>query len=320
MKRVNNIYNQIISIENLQLADAVAQMGKAKQYGVQRHNRNAEANILKLHGMLVDKKFKTSPYTTFTVYEPKERLIFRLPYYPDRIVHHAIMNVIEPVLVSMFTADTYACIKGRGVHKAADKIKKLLVEHEASTQYCLKIDVRKFYPSIDHEILQNQLRRKFKDNDFLQLMDGIIDSSEGLPIGNYLSQSLSNFYLTGFDHWLKQDKKVQHYFRYVDDIIILAGSKEYLHSLMIEIEAYLKAVLKLDIKSNWQVFPVDVRGIDMLGYRFFRKYTLMRKKIKQKFARAVKRKKSRSSIEAYKGWASHCNSKHLLKKLLTNHD
>lgn len=317
MKRVNNIYSQIISIENLQLADAIAQMGKAKQYGVQRHNRNAEANIAKLHGMLVDKTFKTSPYTTFTVYEPKERLIFRLPYYPDRIVHHAIMNVIEPVLVGMFTADTYACIKGRGVHKAAKKIKKVLVKHEASTRYCLKIDVRKFYPSIDHHILLQQLRRKFKDNDFLQLMEGIITSSDGLPIGNYLSQSLSNFYLTGFDHWLKQDKKVQHYFRYVDDIIILAGSKEYLHGLRVEIESYLKAALKLDIKSNWQVFPVDVRGIDMLGYRFFRKYSLLRKTIKQKFARAVKSNKGQASIAAYKGWASHCNSRHLLKKLLT---
>lgn len=186
MKRKNNLYQQICSIENLKLADAIAQTGKAKQYGVIRHNKNAESNIKKLHVLLANKEFKTSPYTTFKIYEPKEREVFRLPYFPDRIVHHAIMNVIEPIFVSMFTADTYSCIKGRGVHKAGLAIKKALKD-EANTEYCLKLDIKKFYPSVDHDVLKQMLRRKFKDAELLWLLDSIIDSAPGLPIGNYLS-------------------------------------------------------------------------------------------------------------------------------------
>lgn len=114
MKRIGNLYNKIISIENLELADLKAQKGKSRQYGVKVHNSNKQDNILKLHELLKNNKYKTSNYSTFKIFEPKERDIFRLPYYPDRIVHHAIMNVLEPIFVSSFTADTYSCIKGRG--------------------------------------------------------------------------------------------------------------------------------------------------------------------------------------------------------------
>lgn len=315
MKRINNLYQQICSIENLQLADAIAQMGKGKQYGVIRHNKNAEANILKLNEMLVNKTFRTSAYTTFKVYEPKEREVFRLPYFPDRIVHHAIMNILEPIFVAMFTADTYSCIKGRGVHKAARAIRSALKD-EANTQYCLKLDITKFYPSINHQILKDLLLRKFKDCDLLSLLFEIIDSTPGLPIGNYLSQYFSNFYLTGFDHWLKEKIGVQYYFRYADDMAIFAGNKAQLHEWLALIKDYLQNKLKLQVKGNYQIFPLDVRGLDMLGYRFFRKHTLIRKRIKQNFARAVKKRKGVATIAAYLGWAKHCNSKHLVKKLV----
>jgi len=317
MKRINHLYDRICSLENLQLADAVAQIGKAKQYGVRRHNRNAETNILNLREMLLNKTFTTSAYSTFTVNEGKERLVFRLPYYPDRIVHHAIMNVIEPILNGMLTADTYACVKGRGVHKAGEAIKRAL-RNESDTRYCLKLDIRKFYPSVDHQVLKSQLRRKFKDGDLLWLLDNIIDSAPGLPIGNFLSQSLSNMYLTPFDHWIKQDLKVATYFRYVDDMAILSSDKPYLHQLRVNIQEYLRVNLKLELKANWRVSPIDICGLDMLGYKYYRKYTLMRKGIKQNFARAVAKKKGRQSIAAFQGWAKHCNSKHLIKKLLPN--
>lgn len=317
MKRINNLYERICSVENLQLADAIAQQNKGKQYGVIRHNRNAEANILQLHDMLVAKTFTTSEYSTFKVYEPKEREVFRLPYFPDRIVHHAIMNVIEPHLFSTFTADTYACIKGRGVHKAADVIEDWIRDEE-STKYYLKIDIRKFYPSVDHAILKQQLRRKFKDNDLLWLLDDIIDSAPGLPIGNFLSQSLSNFNLMGFDHWIKQDMKVKRYLRYVDDMVIFHSEKPYLHQMRKAIQQYLQDNLKLELKSNYRVVPFDKCGLDMLGYHFWRGYTLMRKRNKKNFARAVASGASRASLAGHIGWAKHCNSKHLLKKLLPN--
>jgi retron-type reverse transcriptase len=315
MKRIGNIYNQIYSIENLQLADAKASRGKSKQYGVIVHQKNADENLLMLQEMLKSKTYKTSPYTTFKVYEPKEREVFRLPYYPDRITHHAVMNILEPVFVSCFTANSYSCIKGKGIHAAANDVKRALKD-VAGTQYCLKLDIKKFYPNINHDILKQLLRRKIKDNDLLWLLDEIIDSADGLPIGNYLSQYFANFYLTYFDHWIKEEKAVKYYFRYADDIVILNSNKAYLHNLLGEITNYLYVNLDLKVKENYQVFPVAARSIDFVGYRFYHTHTLLRKSIKQRFARMLRKRKNDASIASYYGWAKHCNSKNLLKKLL----
>jgi retron-type reverse transcriptase len=315
MKRKGNLYQQICSIENLNLADSIARRGKMKQSGIVAHDRNREQNIAALREALINKTYVTSEYTTFPIYEPKERIIYRLPYYPDRIVHHAVMNVLEPIFVAMFTADTYSCIKGRGIHAAARSLRETLID-KANTRYCLKLDIRKFYPNVDHGILKQLLRKKIKDQDLLWLLDGIIDSADGLPIGNYLSQYLANFYLTYFDHWLKEDLKVKYYFRYADDIVILSSDKPYLHQLLSQIRTYLEEKLKLQIKDNYQVFPVKDRGIDFVGYVFYHTHTRLRKTIKQNFARAVARHNNKQSISSYSGWAKHCNSKHLLKKIL----
>jgi RNA-directed DNA polymerase len=222
-------------MENLRLADAKARKGKGHQYGVQAHDRNREGNLQLLQRLLMQKGYRTSSYTTFKIYEPKEREVFRLPFFPDRIAHHAVMNYLEPVFVSSFTADTYSCIKGKGIHGAVRAVKKALRD-VPGTRYCPKLDIRKFYPSVNHDVLKALLRRKFKDGDLLWLLDGIIDSAPGLPIGNYLSQYFANFYLSGFDHWVKQEKGVKHYFRYADDIVILSDSKAYLHQLLADIQ------------------------------------------------------------------------------------
>jgi hypothetical protein len=265
--------------------------------------------------MLLNKTYTTSDYTVFTIFEPKERKIFRLPYFPDRITHHAIMNVVEPIFTRAFTADTYSCIKGKGIHAAARSVRTSLSD-VPYTKYCLKLDIRKFYPNIDHAILKQLLRRKFKDADLLWLLDGIIDSADGIPIGNYLSQYFANFYLCYFDHWLKEDIRVKCYFRYADDIVILAPEKQYLHDLLSKIRYYLQDNLNLSIKDNYQVFPVDARSIDFVGYRFYHTHTMLRKSIKKNFARMIVNRKTKESIASYYGWAKHANCKHLLKKLL----
>lgn len=316
MKRLNGLYQQICSVENLQLADAKARKRKGDQYGIMLHDRNKDENIQALRDMLLNKTYTTSPYEVFKIYEQKERDVYRLPYYPDRITHHAIMNVLEPVFVSTFTADTYSCIKGRGIHAAARSVRKALKDVKG-TQYCLKLDIRKFYPSIDHHILKTLLRRKIKDNDLLWLLDGIIDSAPGVPIGNYLSQYFANFYLTYFDHWLKEEKQLRYYYRYADDIVILAGEKAMLHQTLSDIRGYLDT-LKLSIKSNYQVYPVAARGIDFVGYRFYHTHVLLRKSIKQRFARAIARGASQQTLAAYKGWTKHCDSKNLVSTLLSN--
>jgi RNA-directed DNA polymerase len=315
VKRLDGLYNRICSTENLVLADAVARKGKGWQRGIRIHDLNREANILKLQQSLLKKTYRTSDYTTFKVFEPKEREVFRLPYYPDRITHHAIMNVLEPVFVSVFISTTYSCIKGKGIHGAARAVRRALTDGEG-TRYCLKLDITKFYPSVDHDILKKLLARKIKDSDLLWLLHEIIDSAPGLPIGNYLSQYLANFYLTYFDHWLKETKNVKHYFRYADDLVILSGDKTYLHDLFREIRQYLEVELKLQVKKNYQVFPVSSRSLDFVGYRFYHTHTLLRKSIKQNFAKALLKGRM-PSIVSYWGWAKHCNSKKFINKFIT---
>ncbi len=324
MKRIGNLYEKVISIENLRLADDKARRGKLRSYGVLKHDKHRDSNIENLHTMLKEKTFKTSPYHIFTIYEPKERLIYQLPYYPDRIVHHAIMNILEPIWVSVFTSDTYSCIKGRGIHGAAIKMRKALKTDRELTTYCLKIDIRKFYPSIDHVVLKQIIRRKIKDCDLLDLLDTIIDSANGVPIGNYLSQYFANLYLAYFDHWVKEEKSIKHYFRYADDMVFLHEDKTYLHQLLEEVKAYLHVNLKLSLKDNYQIFPVNVRGIDFVGYRFYHTHTLLRKSIKKNFCRAAAKmnKKSRFILEykqkicCWTGWAKYCNAINLLKTIL----
>lgn len=308
MKRINNLYNNIISIENLNIADKKAQRGKKNQVGVINHNLNKKQNILELHNTLVNREFSTSKYSVFTIKEKKDRIISVLPYFPDRIVHHSIMNFLEKIFVDSFISQTYSCIKKRGIHKNLSDLTKSLKDVE-NTKFCLKIDIRKFYESVNLNILKNKLQNKFKDKDLLILLSNIIDSnSSGLPLGNYLSQFLANFYLNSFDHWIKQDKKIRYYMRYCDDIIILANNKEELHELRKSIQEYLKINLNLEL-SNYQVFPIT-QGIDFLGYVSYPTHIRLRKSIKKKMIKTLNNRNRPS----YYGWCVHANCKNLIKK------
>lgn len=331
MKRIGNLYQQIISVENLQLADINARKGKLKTYGVRHHDRDREANILNLHEALKNHTFKTSDYDVFTIFEPKERLIYRLPYYPDRIVHHAIMNILKPIWMKVFTADSYSCIDGRGIGGCRKNVQKIIRDREA-TRWCLKFDIRKFYPSIDHEILKMIIRRKIKDPELLWLLDEIIDSADGIPIGNYLSPYFANLYLSYFDHWLKEVKKVKHYFRYADDIVIFAQTKEECHQLQVECADYLRNELKLEMKGNWQVFRIaenhrdkNGRGLDFVGFVFYHSETRIRKGIKKNFCKACAKLKHRTDLDdrqykmriaSWLGWAKYSDSDRLTCKIL----
>lgn len=320
MKRLNNLYEKICSLENLSLADKNARRGKSFQYGVKVFDKKRDENLLNLHKSLTEKTFQTSPYNVFTLFDTgKVREIYRLPYFPDRIVHHAIMQVLQPIWLSVFTADTYSCIEGRGIHKAVYKLKEVL-KNEPETKYCLKLDIKKYYPSVDHNVLKQIIRKRIKDTDLLYLLDEIIDSAPGLPIGNYLSQYFANLYLAYLDHYCKEVLNVKYYFRYADDIVILHSDKEHLHHLLKQIDTYVSEKLNLTVKGNYQVFPVDVRGIDFLGYVFRHTHILLRKSIKQRFFEKVKKHASNPakmdlSYASYKGWAIHCNSRNLLKKI-----
>lgn len=312
MKRHNNIFEKIIDIKNITQAERLARRGKNNQNGVIKFLKNPKQNLLYIQNLLITKKFKTAPYKTFTIYEPKQRLIYQLPYMPDRIVQHAIMIPLKHIFVSMFTTDTYSCIKGRGVHACVHKLKQAL-KNVTFTKYFLKIDIKKFYPSIKNHILKAMLRKKFKDLNLLALLDNIIDSAVGLPIGNYTSQYLANFYLCYFDHWVKEVCQAPFYFRYADDMVFLHHSKLFLHQLRGKITDYLNQKLELKIRVS-TISPVAC-GIRFLGYVFRHFYTLCKKEIKQKCARMLTQNPSIQSYHSYLGWFKHANCKNLIKTL-----
>lgn len=332
MKRIGNLYAQIISMENLRLADKKARRGKLQTHGVKVFDLNKEANLIALHEALLTKTFHTSEYDVFTIYEPKERIIYRLPYYPDRIVHHAIMNVLEPIWVKTFTHNTFSCIKKRGIEGCARHVDKILRKYEGKPLYCLKIDIRKYYPSIDHEVMKKLVRRKIKDADLLWLLDEIIDSAPGLPIGNYLSQYLANLYLAYFMHWCNEVLRLDCE-EYADDIVFYATDKPTLHDAFRHIREKLENELHLQVKGNYQVFPIAQncydrhgRALDYVGYKFYRKQKLIRKSIKKNFCRAAAKmnkrvplpplKEYKQVLASWLGWAKHSNSTHLLQTIV----
>lgn len=321
MKRIGNLYNLIISKENLMLAAKNAMKRKKKQYGVRVFRKDVEGNIDRLHEILKNKTYRTSEYKHRTINEGKERDISILKFYPDRIVHWAIMLQLEPMFVSTFTADSYSCIKGRGINAAVHAVTKMLKD-VAGTTYCLKFDVKKCYPSIDHGILKHFLERKIKDRDLLNLLFEIIDSAPGVPIGNYLSQYFANLYLTPLDRFVKQTLRVKNYVRYLDDVMIFSASKEYLHNIQEKIIAFLWNELKLVLNRKRQVFPIEKRGADFCGVVFHKKHRRLRKRIKKAFCKAVVRMELRpsihnkSSLDSYMGWMQYADTKNLVNKLL----
>lgn len=322
MKRFGNLYPGICSLENIAAAHKNAKKGKGFYREVRMVDRRPAEHCMEIRDLLRGKTFRTSPYEVFKKYDPcsgKTRLIHKLPYFPDRIVHHCIVQVLEPIWMRTLIRDTFASLKKRGIHDGLKRVKNALRD-EAGTRYCFKFDVAQFYPSMDHDVLKAVLRRKIKDDDVLWLLDEVINSSGangvGVPIGNYLSQYFGNLYLSGMDHFIKERLGCRYYFRYCDDGVVLGRSKSELAGIKDEIERYLCRI-KLAMKGNWQVFPVDSRGVDFLGYRFFHGYILLRKSIAKRFKkkiRNIKRQGARvkpkaaiSSVMSYDGWMKHAD-------------
>ncbi len=315
-------------MENIKLAHRNAKKGKAHYSEVKMVEANQDKYFNEIHKILKDKTFKNSEYKMFIkIDKGKKREIFKLPYFPDRIIHHCIMNVLEPIWMKTLITDTYSSLKNRGIHKGVKRIKKALKDRK-NTKYCLKMDVKKFYPSIDHDILKRIIQKKIKDKNLLWLLNIIIDSAKGVPIGNYLSQYFGNLYLSDLDHWAKEQRHCKYYFRYCDDVVILNENKDNLSNLRKEISEYLKLELNLTLKENWQVFPVDIRGIDFLGYKFFHDYILLRKSTAVRFKKRIKQIKKNhgrltpinilSGVMSYWGWMKYANCFRLQKKYIDN--
>ena len=252
MKRHGNLWDRMISFESLLHAAHAAARGKRFKPGVARFVFDLERQLLLLHEELASKTYRPGPYRTFTIYEGKTRQISAAPF-RDRVVHHALTGVLEPIFERSFIFDSYACRKGKGTHAAVDRCQQFARRY----RYVLKADVRKFFPSIDHQILKTLITRKIKDPDVLWLVGLIIDHSNpqdpvlmwfpgddlftpterrrGLPLGNQTSQFFANVYLDPLDHFVC-DRLGSSYVRYVDDFLVFADDKRRLHEVRVEIE------------------------------------------------------------------------------------
>ena len=352
MKRYNNLFEKICDFDNLKLAAANASAGKAQRQAVKTFYANKEANLQALRESLINGTFRPSRYKQYDIDEntsrkaSKTRRISELPFFPDQVLQHAVKQVLGPIFEAKFTADTYCCIKGRGIHLCARKVQKAMKEDPEGTKFCFKGDIRHFYQEVDHAILKAELRTKIKDKKALDLLDQMISATDqepilirkgkpvakhqptpgkSLPIGNFTSPFFANIYLDKLDHYIKEVLKVKYYFRYADDIVILAATKEELHRIQKEVYNYL-ARLKLELKSNWQIFPVDARGVDFLGYVFYHGFTLLRKSIKRNFCRRIAKLNKRVGLTeadfrretgSWWGWAKYCDSRHLIQTINT---
>lgn len=320
MKRYGHLYGQIYDIENLHVALRSASRGKEHIRSVRRVLGNPDLYLSQIQWMMVNEEFVNGPYHVFNVSERgKTRTIHSLPFFPDRILHHAIVQVCAPIWIRSMIRDTYASIPGRGIHDGVRRMQRIIPH--CGGFYALKCDITKFYPSVNHDVLKGMIRAQIKDEKLLRLLDIIIDSAPGIPIGNYLSQYFGNIVLSPFDHWMKEERRLRYYFRYCDDFIAIHPSKEFLHQLRYEISQEL-ASIDLLLKGNWQVFPVDIRGVDFLGYRSWPHKTKLRKTTLKNFEQRLKCRRMtlngalrlRNYIGTYRGWLKYCDNKGFKRK------
>ena len=318
MKRVGYIYDKILDLDNLKVAIMKSSLGKRDQGRVKRIIEDIDSYALKIQTILKNKAYVPSEYTIKTIKDgahAKERTIYKPNYYPDQIIHWALMLQIEPIISRGMYEYTCGSVPKRGTSFGQKTLRKWLDKDKKNTKYCLKMDISKFYPSVKNEILKQHFRRVIKDNDCLWLIDTIIDSAEGLPIGNYTSQWFSNFFLQGLDHFIKEDLKVKYYIRYVDDLVLLGPNKKKLHRAKDEIAGYLISI-GLSLKGNWQVFRVDCRDIDFLGFRFYRDKTILRKRNALRIRRRCRKINKKqilnytdaSAVISYWGWLKRSDS------------
>lgn len=321
-------YNELTSLENLFQAWDEFKKGKRKRKDVQIFERNLEDNLLELHLKLKNKTYLHGKYKAFVVYDPKKRHIHKAEV-ADRIVHHLLYKYLYALFDKSFIYDSYSCRLNKGTHKAVERLK--ILSRKVSKNYtrdcwALKCDIKKFFASVDHQVLIELLKRKIRDNHILWLLYEIINSfhsefgdNKGIPLGNLTSQVFANIYLNELDQFVKQKLKVKYYLRYADDFLILLPNKNDLNHFKKPIEPFLQENLKLELHPKKVIFRKLDWGIDFLGYIVLPHYLLPRTKTKRRIFRKLKQKASlptfNQSLQSYLGYLSYANSYNLRQRL-----
>jgi RNA-directed DNA polymerase len=288
MKRHGQLMTAIAEPANLRLAFWKAAKSKRAKADCRTFQEELDDNVAGLRAELLSGTVAVGAYHTFTIHDPKERTICAASF-RERVLHHALMNVCEPVLERAAIFDSYACSKGRGQHAAVRRA----MSYARRNRFFLKMDIRKYFDSIDQGALRRQLGRKFKDAALLALFDRIIASYQtepgrGLPIGNLTSQHFANFYLAPLDRFMKEVLQCRCYVRYMDDFVVWGESSVDLREVWLQVEGFLAAKLKLELKSNVMLNRTE-RGMDFVGYRVFPQELRLTRRGKQRFVRKFRR-------------------------------
>ena len=272
-------------MDNLRLAYYKAKRGKETKADVYSYANDLHPNLLKLRNSLLCGQICLGEYHYFTIYEPKQRVICAAPF-ADRILHHAIMNVCHPYFERFQIFDSYASRKDKGQYAA---LQRAYTFNKAYKWFC-KLDIRKYFDSIVHNVLLQLLCQKFKDEKLLALFSKIIDSytnspCKGLPIGNLTSQYFANFYLAHADHYIKEDLKVKAYVRYMDDMVFWGKDNEALCQTRDRFAGFIETKLSLEVKPC--CLHQTTQGLPFLGYTLFPVYTRLNKQSKKRFLRKI---------------------------------
>ena len=295
MKTYSNLFEKLCSIENLRTAFNKAKKGKSKKWYVEEFEYNLDSELSKLKIELEDQRYKPKPLKRFIMRDPKTRVIHASAF-RDRVIHHAICNIIEPIFEKVFIYDTFANRKNKGAHsglKRFDKFKRKVSrngellrnakDNNMIVGYALKADIRHYFDTVDLEILMKTIRKKIKDDKVLQVIKTILDNHDfkikgkGMPLGNLTSQFFANVYLSELDYYIKHNLKIHYYIRYVDNFVTLHWSKEKLLLYKWLINNFLKQRLKLELHpEKSKLIPLH-NGVNLLGFRIFYHYRLPRK-------------------------------------------
>ncbi len=339
MKVVNNIFDQIISSDNLFDAWNSFKKDKRNKKDVLYFEWRLEEHIFHLHRDLKSRRYRHGPYSSFNINDPKPRSIHKATV-RDRILHHAVFATLNPIFEPTFISNSFSCRVGKGTHKGVNMlnhIARAVSRNNSRPCFALKCDVKKFFASVDHQVLLGIICKRIRDKDALWLLEEIIGSfssdrstlfeRKGLPIGNLTSQLFANVYLNVFDQFVKNDLKVKNFLRYTDDFVIIADNKPYLENLVAPISGFLHTRLRLSLHPNKVSIRTFHQGIDFLGYVVLPHYRLLRTKTKQRIWRklrqrvseyrngTISRKTLEQSLQSYLGVLSHAETQQFSKDL-----
>ncbi len=308
--------------------------GKRKRKDIQCFERNLEDNIFQLQNDLVSFQYQHAPYDQFYVTDPKQRHISKA-IVKDRLVHEMLYSTLTPIFDRTFIFHSLSCRVGKGTHMGVEQLRQMLRKVSANGQrpcYALKMDIRRFFDTVDHSILKTLLRKNIADEKVLKLIDTVIDSfNTGVPLGNVTSQLFANVYLHELDDFVKQELKERYYLRYCDDFIILSNDQDHLKSLIICIREFLTKNLKLELHPKKVTIRKWSQGIDFIGYLLFPKYTLVRVRTKRRMKKKLKQAQEEylkgkipaiamdQKLQSYLGILSHANQHTLAQALKNNY-